>query len=179
MATTYRYLAIGGEHGRILDWFASLDSPPMVVDTPTGAVLHFASLGLLVRREDGSIDPTASPLASFIPPRRRRGSLWTVGELHFLTVDLRAAYPELDRIRRGLHAWLGQFELVFDGRPGEWDYFLEGSVRNTSADIYALPEAFRGLRHETYFVADDDNDAVIDRVCRTLALRGVPCEQSV
>jgi hypothetical protein len=42
--------------------------------------------------------------------------------------------------------------------------------------VHALPAALAALRENSYFVADDDNDAVLDALCKRLALRGINCE---
>ena len=93
-----------------------------------------------------------------------------------MTTPLRSRIPEPRiRTRRQFVKWLGQFDPVYEGRPGDWDYYLEGSIRNEDSTVYAMPGWMAALERGTYFVADDDNDLVIDTVCRSLALRGVTC----
>jgi hypothetical protein len=103
-----------------------------------------------------------------------RGVLWTVGEVHFLTTPLRTFSP-LAAISRQFARWLRDYERVFmqDAQPGPWDYYLEGSIRNSDAPIFAHPQAARALGQGQYFIADDDNDHVVERVVRALLLRGV------
>jgi hypothetical protein len=57
--------------------------------------------------------------------------------------------------------------------PGDWDYYLEGSIRNYDDKVFALPSAMDALRRGQYFVADNDDDFVLDKVCKSLRLRGV------
>ena len=67
------------------------------------------------------------------------------------------------------------YERVFDrpGRSGEWDYYLEGGLRNLDTPIFALPTAMAALRNGQYFASHDANDFVLDRLVRSLKLRGV------
>ena len=54
-----------------------------------------------------------------------------------------------------------------------WDYFLEGSIRSRMEDIFALPEGMQALNEGHYFVADDDNEHVVETVVKSLRLRGI------
>ncbi len=121
------------------------------------------------------VDPKRSPIASLFPPENRRVVLRTAGELHFLPTPLRKLFPKLDAISHQFAKWLGGFDLVYEapGKCGEWDYYLEGSLRNGDGPIYALPEAMTALRAGRYFISDSDNDFVLDKLCRALRLRGV------
>jgi len=56
---------------------------------------------------------------------------------------------------------------------GDWDYYLEGTLKRSDSKIFALPAAFSALQRGQYFVADDDNEFVLDKLCRSLRLRGV------
>jgi hypothetical protein len=177
MGSTLRYLAVDGEDSAILDWFDHLDAPPRRVPVERGSVLYFRELGPLVHDGAGRIDSAASPVATVIPARSVRSILWTAGEVHFLATPLRSRFPGLDRIRRQFGNWLGQFNPVYQGRPGDWDYNLEGSIRNYDSAVYAMPGAMAALERGTYFVADDDNDIFLDKLCRRVALRGVTCDE--
>lgn len=137
-------------------------------------IFHFHAFGPLVS-EHNAVDPKRSPLVSIAMPRRERGVLTTVGEVHFLPTNLPRAFPGLASIHRRFQAWLAGLDLIYDGQSGDWDYYLEGSVRNHDTRIYALPGAMSELGTGAYFVGDDDNDDRIDIVCRMLALRGVQC----
>jgi hypothetical protein len=85
-------------------------------------------------------------------------------------------FPRLNAISRQFRRWLEQFPCVFSRRHGfvgEWDYYLEGSIRNYDTDICALPNAMAELRAGAYFVAEEDNDLRLEKICRMLDLRGV------
>lgn len=56
-----------------------------------------------------------------------------------------------------------------------YGYYLEGTVRNISDFIYAFPDGLAAYLTGQYFVAESDNEFVLDRVCRTLRLRGIDC----
>jgi len=179
MGATYRFLAIGDEVNAALDWFGRQPDPPVAIDKPYGHLLHFRGMGPLTQMPDGSgIDVRRSPLVSVFRPVPRRGVLWTVGEVHFLPTHLRRNYPPLHAIGLRFSKWLSGFDLVFNGDPsgpGEWHYYLEGSIRNHDAPVYALPQAARALKEGRYFVGWSDNDHVLDTICRSLRHRGVDC----
>jgi hypothetical protein len=103
--------------------------------------------------------------------------LWTAGEVHFLATPLRKLYPKLEDVSRRFHKWLTQFDLVFSRRPpvDEWNYYLEGGIRNEDSDVFALPEAMNALRKGQYFVAEADTPVRLETLCRALRLRGVDC----
>jgi hypothetical protein len=46
-------------------------------------------------------------------------------------------------------------------------------MRNRDVELFALPQAFAALQRGQYFVHPDDNGAALDRICRSLRLRGV------
>jgi hypothetical protein len=174
MGVTVRFLAMEREADLVLNWFRALSSPPRAIATDRGATMHFAELGPLIG-PPGPIDGTSSPVVTLLLPRRRRGILLTAGEVHFLPTPLRKQFPALHEIRRDFGRWLRNFDCVFSrsSRPGDWDYYLEGSIRNFDSDVFALPEAMAALRAGQYFVADDDTAEVLDRLCKSLRLRGV------
>jgi hypothetical protein len=170
MGTTFRFLATVDEGSAVLDWFRAL--PELPVETPhdAGAMFHFQDFGPLVP------DSGRSPVVNVFLPTRRRGALVTVGEVHFLATPL-SMFPGLHRVSKQFHAWLRQRPCVFSRRPafvGEWDYFLEGGVRNFDADIFAMPGGLAALRQGEYFVSENDSGHTLDLVCRRLQLRGVP-----
>ena len=169
MGTTYRILATVDEGPAVLDWFRTLPERPVESPREAGAVFHFREFGP-VRPEPGM-----SPVVNVFLPVRRRGVLTTVGEVHFLATPL-SAFSGLGRVSRQFRDWLGQHPCVFSRRTGfagEYDYFLEGSIRNLDPDIFALPAGLAALRSGTYFVAEGDTGPTLDRVCRQLQLRGV------
>jgi len=176
MGSTQRFLALGDDLPRVYAWFAELPESPTVVQGARWQFLHFPSLGRLQHVNDTEqVDPKRSPVASLLPPEKLRGILWTAGELHFLPTPLRELFPKLDAISRRFAKWLRGFECVYEGpvASGEWDHFLEGGLRNSDPPIYALPDAMKALRGGQYFVPHGLHGDPLDRLCRTLELRGV------
>ncbi len=169
MGNTYRFLATVEEGAVALGWFRTLPVPPVEHIRDDGSLFHFQEFGAL------DSDARKSPIVNVFLPIRKRDALTTIGEIHFVATRL-SAFPGLKKISKQFRDWLGENPCVFSQRPDfghEWDYFLEGSVRNWDADIHALPAGMAALRRGAYFVARDDNDSVLDRVCRVLKLRGV------
>ena len=178
MGSIVRYLAVNDDRELVQEWIDALEPAPERVLKPGGELFHFRSLGPLAQTAAGEVDVKASPLVFWYEPRLVRGVFWTAGEVHFMPTPLRERYPGLDRVRRQLIRWLGQFELVFDAKGravGDLGYLLEGSIQNYYLPLYALPRAYAALQRGSYFLSDDDNDEAIDRICRKLALRGVTC----
>lgn len=176
--TIHRYIEGPDEPDRVLDWLRSAEGRIEEIPLPRGATFHFKELGELVVADDESVDFHRSPLVTVFVPHVRRGILWTVGEVHFWATPLRQAYPSLHRLSRALGKWLQQFECVFANgrcRYPEWEYHLEGSVRNFDPPIFALPSGLEALNSGRYFVDHRDNDHVLDRLCKALRLRGVQC----
>ena len=96
----------------------------------------------------------------------------------FTATSLREQFPHLFAVQRQFTNWLRQYELVFSSRarqPGQWDYYLEGGLRNRDVDLYAMPEASRALRAAQYFVRDWVSGQELDQLCAALRLRGVAC----
>jgi hypothetical protein len=175
--THYYYLEAPGET-EVLDWFRSQPHPPDEYPKDEGVLLHFRSFGGLTSDGSGGFDASKSPLVSLHLPCVRRGILWTVGEVHFVTQNLGALYPGLNALRRRFQRWLGPHEIVWE-RQREieegYGYFIEGGVKNIADRIYALPTGVAAHANGQYFVAKHDNDFVLDRICKKLALRGVSC----
>jgi len=179
MGTTYRFICDPAAPNPVVEWFRALEDPPEEIAVEGGLWLYFRSIGTLAKAADGSVDEKHSPLVSLFLPAVRRGVLWTVGEVHFLPTPLRPTYPRLHAISASLAKWLDTFECVFSTRPGsrnEWDYYLEGSVRNWDSRVYALAGGLEALRRGQYFVAAQDNDPILDGLCSRLRLRGIQCE---
>jgi hypothetical protein len=169
MGTTYRYLATVEEASTVLDWFRALPERAVESVRDDGSVFYF--------RDFGSLDSAAkkSPVVNVFLPVRKRGVLTTIGEVHFLAMPL-SEFPGLNKVNKRFRAWLEENPCVYSHRPEfvhEWDYFLEGSARNWDPEIFALPGGMAALQRGSYFVAGDDNDSLLDRVCRALELRGV------
>lgn len=161
----------------VVAWFRALADPPEEAATDYGLALHFMSSGPLVRNGDGHIDAARSPVATVVLPKVRRGVLWTVGEVNFLS---NLSVPENKAVRRvasSFKKWLRNQEQVYAqsrGPHSPFDYFLEGSCKNWG-DIYGLPTGLAHLRRGGYIVSSKDNDLVLDRVCKLLRLRGIDC----
>lgn len=177
MASTYRFIADPADPSPVLAWFRALDPAPAEVPTARATVLHFARMGALAYRADGRIDATRSPVVTVFSPQVKRGVLWTVGEVHFLASPLRSLFPELHRVGKDFARWLGGHDCVFSGPSGphEFNYYLEGSIRNYDSPVQAFPAALAALAQGQYFVAEEDNDVRLDQLCRALRLRGVAC----
>lgn len=172
MGATFRYLAFAEDHTLVLDWFRALTPAPIEFQKERGLLLYFEGFGL-----PEPLDPKRSPLISVFPPRQRRAVLWTAAEVHFLPTPLREVSPALHRISRRFSSWIRRFPCVFErrGSSSEWNYYLEGSLRNWDTSIFALPSAMAALQRGQYFVSDHDNDHVVETLCKSLRLRGVPC----
>jgi hypothetical protein len=176
MGTIFRFLGVAGDADLVTAWFRALAAAPDEIPKPEGALLYFRRFGPLVHSADGSVNVARSPLVSLLRPERRRGALWTVGVVHFLPTPLGTVSPQLRAIARRLKKWLSQHPLVFAHRPdwpGEWNYYLEGGIRNRDSDVYALPEAMVALSQGQYFVDHGDTDTKLETLVRALRLRGV------
>ncbi|MFT3883796.1 MAG: hypothetical protein QM703_29715 [Gemmatales bacterium] len=169
MATTYRFLATVDEASAVLDWFRAQPGQPVESAREDGSLFYFPDFGPL------ESDAKKSPVVNVFLPVLKRGVLTTIGEVHFPATPL-SAFPGLDKVSKRFRNWLKENPCVYSQRPGfvhEWDYYLEGSAKQWDPDIHALPAGMAALQHGSYFVAGDDNDFVLDRVCRTLELCGV------
>lgn len=169
MGVTHRFLATVEEASTVLEWFRSL--PQEIVESvhEGGYLFYFRDLGPL------EAEATKSPLVNIFIPVRKRGVLTTIGEVHFLSTPL-SAFSGLHNLNKRFRKWLEEYPCVFSHRPEfvhEWDYFLEGGVRNWKPDIFALPTGMQALKMGSYFVARSDNERRLDLVCRALQLRGV------
>jgi hypothetical protein len=181
MGTIYRFIADPSQPNPITEWFNRLAKPPEPVNgqDDRGLWLYFRHMGALSRAADGSLDVRRSPLVTVFPPRVRRGILWTVGEVHFLPTPLRETFPELHKVSMSLKGWLESFSCVYSNKPGhqnDWNYYLEGAIKNFDPPVYALGGSVEALQRGQYFVAEDDNDAVLDKLCAKLRLRDVHCK---
>jgi hypothetical protein len=180
MGTSHWFLATDGEHEKVLAWFRGLAKPPEELPAEgVGVLLCFHAFGDLVYDSGtGQLDARKSPLVSVFLPIKKRGVLWTAGEVHFLPTPMSKVCPPLASINRSFRKWLTHFERVFALDPtwqGKWDYYLEGSIRNHAPEVFALPNAMNALRQGHYFVAERDNDSLLDKICQSLRLRGVNC----
>ena len=177
MGSTHRFIADPAEPSEVLAWFRALGQAPTETPSERGLVLSFPAYGPPAYREDGSIDPLASPVATVFLPRVRRGQLWTVGEVHFLATPLRQRFPELHKVNLAFGKWLARLECAYSNkRPDNpYNYYLEGSVQNYDPPVFAFASGLSALRNGRYFVADDDTGGRLDDLCKALRLRGVDC----
>ena len=178
MGTTLRFLEEPGVTSSVLDWFVTLPDAPEVIMRKDGAMLLFREFGPLHRRTDGTFDAKKSPLVNLFMPQLHRGTLHSVGEVHFLPTPA-TSIPEIKKVVRDFRKWLSGFDLVYDSRRApttEFGYYLEGSIQNFESPIYALPSGWAQLKSGRYFIAHDESERVLERICRTLRLRGVECE---
>jgi hypothetical protein len=169
MGSTYTLLAVGDEGDLVIDWFRSLPQPPSESPRDNGVLLYFRQFGPL------SEDPKQSPLVNVFLPIRKRGVLTTAGEVHFLPRPMKQ-YPGLAKLNIAFGKWLSQFTRVYSRNPddsGVYNYFLEGNLKSHAVEIFAFPQALRALQDGGYFVAEGDNDFVLDMVCKQLRLRDV------
>jgi hypothetical protein len=177
MATTYYFLAAPDEGG-VLEWFKSQADVPEEHTNDVRTLLFYRQFGSLHHDLNGEVDASKSPLVSIDPPKVRRGVLWTVGEVHFLTTNMADAFPELERMRRKFQTWLKQFPVVWERqRGGEegYGYYLEGGSKNVADRIFGLPLGLAAFEAGQDFVADHDNEHRLDSLCKVLRLRGVNC----
>jgi len=180
MGTTYRFIEEPRDDSEVLAWFRALPTPPIEVSTAYGIALYFTDLGPLVNTADGKVDSHKSPVVSLFRPRVKRGILWTVGEVHFLATPLRQSFPRLYKVSSDFSRWLAAHECVYSNKRdnNDYDYYLEGSVRNFAPPVFALDSGLRALRAGRYFVSDHDNDLVLEKLSRALRLRGVECAEA-
>lgn len=84
-------------------------------------------------------------------------------------------------MNKAFEEWLNNHECISSmaDRENRYSYYLEGSVRNHDSPIFALPTALGALKSERYLVGAQDNDALLDKICRKLRLRGVRCGADV
>lgn len=179
MGTTHRYLEDPQGDSLVLGWLRRAAQDLLEVPVPPhGVSLYFREHGPLVMTDGGTLDSHRSPMVSVFLPRIRRGILWTVGEVHFLSTPMRKLHPGLHKVSRRFGAWLQQFERIFaaghGGRP-EWAYHLEGATRSHDPPIFALPSGLEALNSGRYFVAWNDTEPTLDKLCRQLRLRGIQC----
>jgi hypothetical protein len=175
-STSY-FIEAPNTHSEVVDWFRRLPEPPEETPTAYGITLYFRSFGPLARDETGAIDVAHSPVVTIGLPVLRRDILWTIGEVHFLATLSLPQNSSLRGVSRAFSRWLKGNEAVYvqTGRSEQpYAYYLEGSAKNWG-DVYALPSGLEHLKRGGYVVSLKDNDFVVDRVCRSLRLRGVNC----
>jgi hypothetical protein len=180
MGTTYRFIEEPKQLSEVLEWFRALPQPPFEHTTIHGLVLYFREMGPLVNDAKGMVDSSKCPVVNLFLPQPKRSVLWTVGEVHFLATPLRQMFPDLHKISSKFSRWLSAHECIFTktNANNPYDYYLEGSVRNFDRPIFAFDSGLKAVRGGRYFVAERDNDFVLDKVCSALSLRGVECAKA-
>lgn len=176
MATTYYFLSAPSKVD-VLDWFRQQPETGEEHVNDDRTLIFYRQFSALAQNPDGSADPTMSPLVSVFLPKVRRGVLWTVGEVHFLHMT-KAGFPRLDRIRKSFQRWLEEYAIVWDRKQDnleDYGYYFEGTIKNIADKIYALPDGLSAIEAGQFFAAEGDNELVLDRVCKSLRLRGVNC----
>jgi len=175
MGTTYKFIAEPSEPSEVLRWFRSLPSPPEEVPTKHGLTLYFRECGPLSYNLDGQVDSKLSPIVTVFFPQIRRALFWSVGEVHFLATPLQQQFPGLHKINKAFSKWLATMPCVFANKhqENEFNYFLEGSVRNYDIPVYAFASGLSALQSGHYFIGESDNDFMLDSLCKKLQLRGV------
>jgi hypothetical protein len=171
-----RFIEDPGQGSSVLDWLRRQELASEESSFDWGVAFYFSSLGPLQKKTDGSIDAKRSPIVTVNLPRVRRQILWTVGEVHFLSMPL-SQFPALESMRRSFLRWFEEFPLIYDHSPTgqhEFDYYLEGSAMNWGP-IRAFPSGMIGLQSERYFVSCRETDGSPSTLCKKLRLRGVDC----
>jgi hypothetical protein len=110
VGTCHRFVAAPAEPLDVLSWFRGLPTPPRVAAEEYGFALLFGDLGPLHYRADGFIDAERSPVVTIHAPKLKRGVLWTVGEVRFLSTPLKKRYPQLHKVNTAFAKWLSGFE---------------------------------------------------------------------
>lgn len=176
MASTYYYLAAPREH-EILAWFRSQSDPPEEYPKEEGSALYFRQFAALAPDANGGFDVSRSPVVTVVEPQVRRKALWSIGEVHFLAKNAGSTLPAFDRVRKRFQRWIRQYPVAWDRKNDGVErhgYFLEGGIKNIAEQVFVLPSASAALETGQYFVAHEEGN--LDRICKTLRLRGVECD---
>ena len=177
MAASFWFVEDPHESSAVLQWFRALSPAPEETNTATGIAFYFRQAGPLALKNDGSIDGSSSPLVMLVVPTVRRGVMWTTGSVHFLPMPV-SQFPVMMKIRKMFTRWIEEQPLAYDPHVNAdkpFAYYLEGSAANRGP-LYGLPSGMAALSRGQFFVDELDNDFVLDRVCRSLRLRGIECE---
>ncbi len=164
------------QESSVLDWLRRQELDSEESSFGSDVAFYFPSLGPLQKKADGSIDAEHSPVVTVNLPHVQRQILWTVGEVHFLSMPL-SQFPALESMRRSFLRWFEKFPLIYDHDPTgphEFDYYLEGSAMNWGP-IRAFPTGMSALNSERYFVSCRETDGSLSTLCKKLRLRGVDC----
>jgi hypothetical protein len=172
MAERFSYLALENDFKLLTAWFAEVPHEVTVNERPDRLVYYYR--GLAKQALTADIDQSKTPLVFVMKPQKRRRTLWTDGEVLFTPTPFRRQFPALHRTCQGFAEWLRSFDLVFGqqrGSPCAWNYYLEGGIQESDAELFALPQAMEALRQGQYFVHHRDNQSRLETVSRALRLR--------
>jgi hypothetical protein len=175
MSVSYHFLASERDYQLVTTWFAALEYETTIKERPDGIWLYFRAMATESLPDSEHINQETTPLVWISKPKKRSDILWTDAEVCFTATLLKSQFPELNKISMQFAKWLKQFDLVFARKENvtrEWNYYLEGGIRNFSEKLYALPDAMAALQKGRYFVHHRANDAVLDTVVKALRLRG-------
>ncbi|MES2435332.1 MAG: hypothetical protein V4586_16105 [Pseudomonadota bacterium] len=178
MASSNFYVETPLAQSEVLSWFRGLEPTPEEFVRPDSSVFIFRHFGGLQYDELGKPNEAHSAIVLVYPPQIKRRSLWTVGEVVFLTVNSAPSGKAMAKVKRRFQYWLRAFQQIYGGSSSsynEFDYYLEGNIQNVAREIFALPTGYVALRSGQYFIGRQANDCVLDQVCKTLRLRGVDC----
>jgi hypothetical protein len=179
MGVQYTFLATGADDQLVTDWFSALDQETTVDTNPERAVYYFRGQAKAPLPAADLIDQESTPLVFHYYSQTRRGSLLTASEVLFTPSPFKSQFPALHRTSQSFAKWLRGFDLVFSQPPGiesNWNYYLEGSIRNYAPQVYALPAAMELLRSGQYFVHRLDTPGRLDSLAKALQLRGFAVE---
>ena len=179
--TRHCYLAVDEDQEQVAEWLNALQEERTVNDRADRTVYYFRGMANEPLPPIEQIDQEKTPLIFNIKPQRVRGTLWTDAEVEFTPVPLKAQFPRLYQIHLEFAKWIKSFDFVFsqkDNRFCEWNYYLEGGIRNFDAELYALPQAMKALRLGQYFVHHRKNVRGLEALAKTLRLRGYAVEDA-
>ncbi len=173
-----QFIEAPGGSSAVIDWFRSQELPIRVHSFDWGRVIHFFELGELQKTPAGEIEVSASPIVRVWLPKVCRTKLWTTGKVQFEPIPL-SRFPQMELTRKSFLRWFNKNTLVFDyssACDGKFNYYLEGGSQNYGP-IRAFPSGLSALEAGQYYVSIYDNEFVLNKVCKTLALRGIHCSE--
>jgi hypothetical protein len=89
---------------------------------------------------------------------------------------LQKKYSQLNKIKKTIKAELQREILLWNWKQpqeGEFNYYLEGSIKSHDYEIYGMPSSIPYLRKEGYFIEGEETIGMLETLRKTLALRGV------
>jgi len=173
----FSYLALEDDFKLLTAWFAEVPHEVTVNERSDRLIYYYRGLAKQALTADA--EQSKSPLVFIMKPQKRRRTLWTDGEVLFTPTPFRRQFPALHRTCQSFAGWLRSFDLVFgqkSGSPFAWNYYLEGGIQNSDAELFALPRAMEALRQGQYFVHYRDSQARLETLSKALRLRGYDVE---